>query len=411
MTTAAVNWMESLRSLPAAIAFCDQGTDIVFRTDAWCRQVQVATERVLLLADGRSAQVLARSPQGDEVSLSAQSTQTGSGMWLHLEEVSGDAALEQLRGRIAELEQHAHKDALTGLWNRRFFDSAVLVEMARSDRHRCPLTLLVIDVDHFKAINDRHGHTVGDAVLRKIAQLLLGRCRRGDLVTRWGGDEFAILATFCSWRDGLTLAQSLLHEVSHVDLAPGVRTTLSIGVGQYLPGEATESWFERVDAQVYAAKRSGRDAARANTGSPPAADAGALQLIWRDQYLSGHPKIDSQHRTLIELANRVLVAALAGPESRPVGAKLLTSLDALLEHLTQHFANEEEILAQVGYPRLRQHQLAHAHLLAKATELRALAVAGEASLGTLVDFLAREVAVGHMATADVDFYGWVQPTS
>lgn len=410
MTYAPRAMLTSLHRAPSAMAFCGPGGEILFRTDDWSRRVQPDSEQIAWDPSQNTAQLTAKASDGQTVVCPVVAIRTESGFWLQMPEATreGETTIAQLRDRVSELEAQAHVDKLTGLWNRRYFEFTIAAEVARSGRYQQPLTLLVIDVDRFKSINDTHGHAVGDAALVRVAGLLRQRSRQSDLVMRWGGDEFAVLATCCTWQSAVTLAQSLRSCVADAEVAPGVRTTLSIGVGQYLPGESPQTWFERVDRQLYAAKQGGRNTVCADSACPPQNGGAVVQLLWQDAYLSGQPVIDEQHIRLLQLANRVLRAALPTSDRGSDQAALLAELDTLLAHVVRHFADEEAIIRAAGYPRAEQHALAHQKLVATATNLRGELVAGRARLGDLVDFLAREVVVRHMATADVDFFPWLQ---
>ena len=402
--------LKSLQSVPAALAWYDGARGIGFRTLGWSQRVQAGTEQVTLHSTGHSALLDAKSADGKEVSLQLRTTPTGSGAWLQLDDdgIPRDGAMESLQARVAELERHAYRDSLTGLWNRRYFDTTITGETSRADRHRQPLSLLVIDVDHFKQVNDSRGHAVGDQVLQAVAAILQKRCRNSDLLMRWGGDEFAVLATFCSWRSVRVLANYLRRMVAATELTEGVQLTLSIGAGQYLPGEAVQTWFQRVDAQLYAAKNAGRNAVCTDESSPPVVDAGVVQLLWRDDYRCGNATLDDQHEALVHLANSVLQVMMPAHGTPPDASSALPALDALLGHVVQHFADEEAIISAAGYPRARQHALVHSHLVAKALQLRNDLEAGHDRLGELVNFLARDVVVRHIASADAEFFPWLK---
>ena len=163
------------------------------------------------------------------------------------------------RARLhASLEQLAARDALTGLVNRRVFEETLVREIARSKRTREPLSLVVVDVDHFKRVNDEHGHHVGDEVLRHVGEALGGSVRASDLVARFGGEEFVALLPGCGPADAYNVAENLRAAVA-AD-GPPVPVTASAGVASY-PTQATDgtSLFEAADAALYQAKREGRD--------------------------------------------------------------------------------------------------------------------------------------------------------
>ncbi|MGB6450202.1 MAG: DUF484 family protein, partial [Steroidobacteraceae bacterium] len=170
----------------------------------------------------------------------------------------------------ARLVRSGFTDFLTGFHNRRYLHARLCEELARAQRARQPVSCLMIDIDHFKSINDRYGHLAGDAVLREIAQRIDAEMRVSDTGARFGGDEFAIVLPNGSAADGAIVARRVLNAVrgSPIAIAPGVAetTTLSIGVAAAAPGPDTrdfKSLAERLmaeaDAALYRAKGAGRN--------------------------------------------------------------------------------------------------------------------------------------------------------
>lgn len=163
---------------------------------------------------------------------------------------------KQERRRV---ERMASEDTLTGLLNRRGLEqSADSLLIPDSD----PVSALMIDVDHFKAINDTWGHEAGDKVLRQIAALLKSGCRQGDLVSRWGGEEFAVLLQNRDGPQGAEVAERLrrlVQEWTWMRIAPGLEVTISIGVTRYLPDDDLSSLVQRADEKLYEAKHGGRN--------------------------------------------------------------------------------------------------------------------------------------------------------
>lgn len=158
-----------------------------------------------------------------------------------------------------ELEHAALHDALTGLLNRRQFYK--LTEQGQA--HRLPLTqdysLLLIDTDRFKSINDLYGHLKGDEVLCALARTLKSCARKEDLVFRWGGEEFVLLLPRTPLKTALSLAESIRASVAKISLPGLPRFTVSIGVAQPEPNESTDELFKRMDAALYRAKNDGRN--------------------------------------------------------------------------------------------------------------------------------------------------------
>jgi len=180
-----------------------------------------------------------------------------------------EQANEQLRSDVARLKRLAYLDPLTGLGNRRHFDTAIATELRRATRHLAPLTLLICDVDHFKAANDTYGHDVGDAVLIEIAGVLRRFCRRGgDLAIRYAGDEFALIlpgipyVTAMRFAEGLRASVRAL-SVRHPRARQHATLTLSVGGATFQGTEACAParLVAAADGALYRAKRAGRNRA------------------------------------------------------------------------------------------------------------------------------------------------------
>lgn len=160
-------------------------------------------------------------------------------------------------GRLADL---ASRDFLTGLWNRRSFVEAAEREIGLARRSMKPLSIVVFDLDHFKSINDTHGHATGDTVLKRFAELLGENVRRTDIVGRIGGEEFAMIVPDATARAAAILAEKLRSAVAADAPSGSPRVTVSVGIAQVHPAEAAvDDALARADLALYEAKRSGRD--------------------------------------------------------------------------------------------------------------------------------------------------------
>lgn len=177
----------------------------------------------------------------------------------------------ELRAAQQDIEMLARTDSLTGLWNRRHFEDTIAAEIERARRYGTPLALLALDADHFKRINDEFGHHAGDAVLRELARLLTATTRRSDLLCRWGGEEFMVLAPDTGCPQAAAMAEKIRLAVAGHDLDAVGGMTVSVGVGELLPGESTEAWVRRVDAALYDAKQGGRNRVAVAGAHRPAA--------------------------------------------------------------------------------------------------------------------------------------------
>jgi len=155
----------------------------------------------------------------------------------------------------------ARRDWLTGLLNRRGFEQAVM-DRSMDQADPAPYAVLAIDVDHFKSINDRHGHSVGDRVLEALARELTGHAGDNDLVGRMGGEEFLFLMPDANAEEGQAMARRLCRDCSRLQVGArggAISVTLSIGVAGSHPGDTREQVMERADAALYQAKQQGRD--------------------------------------------------------------------------------------------------------------------------------------------------------
>lgn len=160
----------------------------------------------------------------------------------------------------ARLRRLSDTDDLTGLANRRKLIDRLDEEISLSNRHATPLSLMMLDLDHFKSINDTWGHLQGDQVLRDLAELCRRTLREEDLVARLGGEEFALLLPLTTIGPCQTLARRLCERIAAHDFGPGPGSvTVSIGLAEHRIGEARDTLIARADQGLYAAKHGGRN--------------------------------------------------------------------------------------------------------------------------------------------------------
>jgi diguanylate cyclase (GGDEF)-like protein len=171
------------------------------------------------------------------------------------------------------LKEQALKDSLTGLWNRRAIFSMLEKEVCRAQRDRLSMTMVMIDLDHFKNINDTHGHLTGDDVLREVAGRLVELMRPYDFAGRYGGEEFLIVLPGCSPQNGMQRAETFRRAVadSPVPTAMGpLAVTCSLGVAAFDEAMSPEDLIHRADEALYRAKRRGRNIACGDQQQPVA---------------------------------------------------------------------------------------------------------------------------------------------
>jgi diguanylate cyclase (GGDEF)-like protein/PAS domain S-box-containing protein len=171
--------------------------------------------------------------------------------------------MEAIRALQDRLREQAIRDPLTTCYNRRYLAETLPRELARARRENYPLSLVMIDIDHFKTVNDTHGHPTGDAVLRALGRLLHSRCRAGDMVCRYGGEEFLLVLPNLLLDSALLRAETWRAETATLRLRQdqqAIGVTVSIGVAAFPQhGEEIGALIQAVDQALYAAKRAGRN--------------------------------------------------------------------------------------------------------------------------------------------------------
>jgi diguanylate cyclase (GGDEF)-like protein/hemerythrin-like metal-binding protein len=363
--------------------------------------------RLLQQPDGQWKPLRLRRRDGRAGPTFARATLVEDGVLAIVEEIAASDLVhenERLRNQVAKLEDTSATDALTGAWNRVHFERMVELETRRASRTGLSASLILLDIDHFKLVNDGFGHLQGDAVLKEFVARIRRRMRDSDALFRWGGEEFVVLATSVGYRGAATLAEGLRRTIADWPFPLVGTITASLGVTEYLDGESVEHWLKRTDDALYAAKAAGRNRIHVDrrglsdglhvTGSAP-------RLYWLDAYRCGDPLIDSEHRELFELGN-ALIAAAADPNAN--SRRWPDAVDAMLRHLEDHFRSEEAHLKRWGHAGLADHHDLHERLLHRAHDLKLAVDAGETTPSRLVNFVAKDVIALHLLEFDREFH-------
>ena len=194
-------------------------------------------------------------------------------------EVAGPLRMAAL---MHELHELATTDPLTKLMNRRAFLEMMVVELNRCRRYEMPLSILLLDVDHFKAVNDGHGHAAGDKVLTAMGELLPRQLRVPDSPARWGGEEFVVALKNTDGPGAVVVGERILNAIRALEIPlpeKTLRITASIGVATAVPGESANAVIDRADQAMYAAKLEGRNRVRVSAReAPSAAENGAVHV-------------------------------------------------------------------------------------------------------------------------------------
>jgi len=176
--------------------------------------------------------------------------------------------INKLDHALLEISKLSITDSLTHLFNRRKAQALLDEEIYRSVRYESDFSVILLDIDHFKYINDAYGHNTGDIVLVAIAKLLLDNVRKSDEVCRWGGEEFVIFCPNTSIDQAASLAEKLRITISSELFADCCNVTCSFGVTSLLPSDSSEELINRADEALYKAKNEGRNQVKAYDMAP-----------------------------------------------------------------------------------------------------------------------------------------------
>lgn len=172
--------------------------------------------------------------------------------------------VENLRHKIAELSELVSTDALTGLYNFRHFKTVLQTEMDRSKRSGIPTSMVLVDIDHFKTVNDNYGHEAGNLALKHLAEILRGEVRTTDIVCRYGGEEFAMIFPETHLNLAVKVADRIREQIASQSVEIGddeVSLTVSMGASVYMKTSVLDlvDFVDSVDKYLYEAKQSGRN--------------------------------------------------------------------------------------------------------------------------------------------------------
>ncbi|HOF34474.1 MAG TPA: diguanylate cyclase [Spirochaetota bacterium] len=319
------------------------------------------------------------------------------------------ADMEDLLGKVEkkrdQLASIAFNDQLTGINNRYALEGFLDQELERQDRYLEPLSFILFDIDHFKQINDKWGHSAGDEVLINVAHTAQKNLRLTDRIFRWGGEEFLIVCPHTVINGAADFAQKLRHLLSVIDFSESKilpkkfsGITASFGVIERFPGEARNDCFRRVDEAMYFAKKNGRNRVELDRNGKE--KKGLINIEWLEEWDSGISQIDQEHRELVQKGNRLMNLAVIQSKKE----LLCEAMSSLQTYIIKHFRNEEEILKAIKYDKLDEHKRIHKHLEEEARILYEKLEKDPAVSIEIFHFLADQIIVGHLIDYDSDFF-------
>ncbi len=296
------------------------------------------------------------------------------------------------------LEKEFTCDPLTGACNRKFFEHEANRLLLDHTGRGVVSTMIMVDIDHFKHVNDRYGHPVGDLVLSALVKILSENCRASDSVARVGGEEFVVLLPNTRMAGAYTVAEKMREAVMAHTFEGVGHITASFGVSEILAEDDLQRWYTRADTALYLAKNNGRN--RTVTADMLYRADERIEIIkWQSDFDSGNKMIDREHKALI-LAGEKLLEAYYRHDVEDE-AKRLQKLFSLL---TDHFASEERILHEAGYLDLPAHREIHKALMASAAFWRTLQKQGRIQSPAFYGFLINKVIGDHLLQDDAKYF-------
>ena len=301
---------------------------------------------------------------------------------------------------IEKLYRLATRDTLTGLFNRSYFIESLnrrLIEMLRNSR---TVSLLLVDIDHFKTVNDEYGHLKGDAVLKEISSILSSGLRSSDVVCRWGGEEFLIMLLDADIEEATKVAEKLRDSIENLKIQGIRKITASFGVTQCQKDESEEDAFKRIDNSLYLAKLTGRNKVVSNEEIYIYKCGLPVTIEWGPFFKSGHPLVDFEHNDLIALSNEIVQNCFVENNR----TKLIQLYERLIDHIVIHFISEEKVLKDYHYERYEEHCQIHQGLVEKTMQMKVNLNEQSSDPINLAKYLIQDVVIGHIVKSDFDFF-------
>ncbi len=304
------------------------------------------------------------------------------------------------RESTKKLYELATRDSLTNLYNRRFFVEFLEERIREGRRDNKTFSMILLDLDHFKEINDEFGHLEGDKVLCQVATTLQGQLRDTDIICRWGGEEFAVFLPGAELYEAGIVAEKLRSSIAAIQVNAFKQITASFGATQWLADDDAESIFKRVDNSLYLAKLTGRNKVISNENVFMYKGGLPISIEWGPFFRSGHQEVDYEHNSLIALSNELIVNCFMEDNFE----KTSQLLERICVHMVEHFSNEEKVLYEYRYIELEEHKEIHKELLKSMQYLMEAMYKGELEQIDLAKYIIQEIIIGHIIKHDFRFF-------
>ncbi|MDQ0202666.1 diguanylate cyclase [Pectinatus haikarae] len=299
-----------------------------------------------------------------------------------------------------QLFDMATRDSLTTLYNRAYFAKICEKKVKENLAADLPFSFILMDIDHFKTVNDQYGHLKGDYVLRELAKVLKENLRNSDIIGRWGGEEFTILMDNATVESSTEVAEKI-REVIEKHCFNGIRQiTVSIGVAQWQKGDDREILFRRLDHSLYLAKLTGRNKVVSNAELHMIQGDKPMTIEWGLFFKSGNDKIDADHSKLIGMLNKFIYLCFDKNKKKEMDNLLIE----FAQEIVDHFDREEEILKDYKYQNYKDHKNVHAELVTKTLKLLKNYNDNNLEPINVAKYLVQEVVIGHIVRHDFNFY-------
>ncbi|WP_196604593.1 diguanylate cyclase [Pectinatus haikarae] len=298
-----------------------------------------------------------------------------------------------------KLFELATRDALTNLYNRTYFLDAYKRKVAETLRTKEKFSLILLDIDHFKNINDEYGHLKGDYVLRETAALLERNLRQSDILCRWGGEEFIILLGHTDISKAAIVAENMRKIIENNALT-GLRSiTASFGVIEYSINISSKKNFTFLDNSLYLAKSIGRNKIICNGDLRLFNQEKISEIEWNPFFKSGNPIIDNDNSMLINMSNDLIKKCHFPDQFKDTALlkKIIFTVDA-------HFKREENIIKTIGYEKYEEHKSTHRSLVLNAIKMHDAVDNGSETMVNAIKYVIEEAIIGHVIKSDFDFF-------